>query len=109
MSPFSKLFEKIIYNQLYKYFETHNLIAKEQFGFRAKHYTSHVISDVINKLQIYRDGKNLTSIILLDLSKAFDTVNHDILLKKLEKYGLRGTSLELLKNYLSNRKQVVQI
>ena len=109
LSPFSKIFEKIIYNRLNNYFSTHNVLAKEQFGFRTKHSTNHVISDVTNKLQNLRDNNYSTCLILLDLSKAFDTVNHKILLNKLEKYGIRGNSLTLIRNYLTNRKQTVHI
>ena len=109
LSPISKIFEKIIYHQLNNYFTTLNLIAKEQFSFRTKHSSNHVISDVINKLQNLHDNKYITCLILLDLSKAFDTVNHDILLDKLEKYGIRNNSLHLITNYLTNRKQIVYI
>ena len=83
LSPFSKVFEKIIYHRLNNYFITHNILAKQQFGFRAKHSTSHVISDVINKLQNLRDNHHTSCVILLDLSKAFDTVNDSILLDKI--------------------------
>ena len=109
LSSFSKIFEKIIYNRLNNYFSTHNVLAKEQFGFRTKHSTNHVISDVTNKLQNLRDNNYSTCLILLDLSKAFDTVNHKILLNKLEKYGIRGNSLTLIRSYLTNRKQTVHI
>ena len=106
---FSNIFEKIIYNRLNNYFSTHNVLAKEQFGFRTKHSTNHVISDVTNKLQNLRDNNYSTCLILLHLSKAFDTVNHKILLNKLEKYGIRGNSLTLIRSYLTNRKQTVHI
>lgn len=109
LSPFSKIFEKLIYRRLIKYFETYNIITKFQFGFRAKHSTNHVIYDVINNLQTYRDNKQFACLILLDLSKAFDTVNHGILLNKLQKYGIRGKSLKLIESYLTNRQQVVYI
>ena len=109
LSPFSKIFEKIIYKRLNKCLRRHNILAKEQFGFRAKHSTNHVIADVTNKLQNYCDNKHFTCLILLNLSKAFDTVDHQIVLSKLQKYGIRGNFLQLLSDYLTNRKQVVYI
>ena len=109
LSPFSKTFEKLIYHRLNHYFSNRNILTSEQFGFRAKHSTGHVISDVTNKLQNFCNNRNFTCLILLDLSKAFDTVNNQILLNKLEKHGVRGNSLTLINDYLTNRKQVVRL
>ena len=69
LSPFSKIFEKMIYKRLNKYFTRHNILAKKQFGFKAKHSTNHVIADVTNKLQNYCDNKHFTCLILLVYQK----------------------------------------
>ena len=109
LSPFSKIFEKIIYNRLNNYFSTHNVLAKEQFGFKTKHSTNHVISHVTNKLQ----NLVITIQYLLDITRSIKsvrlTVNHKILVNKFKKYGIRGNSLTLMKSYLTNRKQTVHI
>ena len=82
LSPFSKTFEKLIYHRRNHYLSNRNILTSEQFGFRAKHSTSHVITDVTNKLQNFCNNRNFTCLILLDLSKTFDTVNHQSLLKR---------------------------
>ena len=91
------------------YFIRNNILKKEQFGFRIKHSINQVVADVMNKLQISCLNRLYTCLILLDLSKAFDTVDDQILLTKLEKYRIRGNILKLIQNYLTNRKQIVNI
>ena len=83
------------------------MIHNQQFGFWKKYSTSLTIVDVISQLKYSQDNNYFTCVILLDLEKAFDTVDHELLLTKLEKYGIRGNIQGLFKSYLSDRKQYV--
>ena len=105
----SKIFEKILYEQLYEYFTTNNLLSEQQFGFRRFHSTSTALLDCTDEwyVNMHRGIYNL--VVFLDLKKAFDTVNHDILLAKLELYGIKNTPLMLFKSYLSDRSQQCQV
>ena len=83
-----------------------NVVYDKQFGFRKHHSTTHAINYSVNKLLHEIESKNHVIGIFVDLSKAFDTIDHNILLTKLEHYGVRGICYDLLKNYLSNRRQL---
>ena len=109
LSPINKIFEKIIYSRLINYIDKSNILYKYQYGFRKKHSTEHALIELVDQIKSSMSNKEMTCGIFIDLSKAFDTVNHQILLHKLEHYGIRGKALELFKSYLSNRKQYVQI
>ena len=85
------------------------LLYKYQYGFRKNHSTEHALIELVDQIRSSIGESKMTCGIFIDLSKAFDTVNHQILLEKLEHYGIRGHALELFKSYLSNRKQYVQI
>ena len=104
--PLSKIFEKIISSRLYNYIEKKQLLTDYQFGFRPNYSTFLAMSNICNNILLNTDkGFNICSI-FLDLSKAFDTVNHALLINNLKNcYGVRGTPLCLLNNYLSNRLQ----
>lgn len=106
---FSKILERIMYNRLISFIEKHNILYSKQFGFRKNHSTETAIIDLIAKLTDAIDKNKLTAGIFLDLSKAFDTVNHSILITKLQHYGIRGITLEWFKNYLTNRNQIVKL
>ena len=105
----SKIFEKVIYKRLYGYLSINGILHTRQYGFRNGHSTINAITDLCYHILQGFDNKNITLAVFLDLSKAFDTVDHEILLKKLEHYGIRGLALEWFKSYLSDRKQYVEI
>ena len=105
----SKIFEKVIFRQLYEYFQVNKLLYKSQYGFRTAHSTEFAALEVIDRILIEMDKNDIPVNIYLDLSKAFDTLDHNILLEKLHYYGVQDTELRLMKSYLSNRKQYVDI
>ena len=105
----SKLFERVVYNQLYEYFALNNLLYYSQHGFRKLHSTETAALEFIDKILKHLDSGKLPIAVFIDLSKAFDTIDHKILLYKLQYYGVSGTALLWFKNYLSNRSQFVQI
>jgi len=106
---FSKILEKIVSNRLIVFLEDHKIISDQQFGFRKGHSTIHPLMLFMNNLTSALNKKQLSIAIFCDLRKAFDTVNHAILLTKLEHLGVRGVELLWFKNYLSNRKQFVTV
>lgn len=105
----SKVVEKVISTQLYDYFEDNNLFHKNQYGFRKGHSTELAFLEIIDRIINNMDKMDVPLNIYIDLSKAFDTIDHDILIYKLSHYGIRNTPLSLLRNYLSNRHQYVSI
>jgi hypothetical protein len=106
---FSKVIEKIMCNRLTFYLESNNIICKEQYGFRKEHSTLHPIIQLLNQVSSANNKNEFSIAIFCDLRKAFDTVNHTILLKKLEKIGVKGIELCWFKNYLTDRKQFVSL
>ena len=89
------------------FFETNSIFAPTQYGFRRNCSTSHAVLDVITTTYDNINERLYTALIMLDLKKAFDSVNHQIILKKLDKYGVRGIPHRLINSYLTNRKQYV--
>ena len=105
----SKIFEKVVHNQLYSYLEQNNILASCQYGFRNKRSTTQALMNQIQYLYSKIDSDEYVVSIFLDFRKAFDCVDHKILLNKLECYGIRGVPLDWFKSYLMNRKQYTVI
>ena len=109
LSKINKIPEKLIYNRLYNFLEKKELIFSLQFGFRQKYSTTHALIHLTDKIRHEIEKSNYVCGIFLGFQKPFDTVDHHILLKKLEYYGVRGISNKWFASYLSNRKQFVSI
>lgn len=105
----AKVFEKIIYDQLYKYLSINNLLSNCQSGFRALHST---VTSLLNSTDNWRfniDRGKINGVVFVDLKKAFDTVNHAILIDKMKRYGLNELAIKFLRSYLNNRSQCCSV
>ena len=109
LSNIDKILERITYNCLYKFLENNNLIYSWQFGFRQKHSTSHALIHLTDKIREQLDKGNFACGIFNDFQKAFDTVDHQILIQKLNYYGIRGIANNCFSSYLHNRTLFVSI
>ena len=103
----SKIFERAAYIQLYSYFDKNNLLYKSQYGFRTLHSTELAALEITDIIMKDLDDGKLPIGVFLDLSKAFDTLDHNILINKLSHYGIKNTELDWFKSYLTNRYQFV--
>ena len=103
----SKVFKKVMYSRLLSFIENHNLLFQYQFGFHQMHSSYMALMIMMDKITAAMDRGDLVVGIFLDFSKAFDTVNHEILIDKLYHYGIRGIALDWFKSYLCNRRQFI--
>ena len=115
LSNINKIFEKVMYSRLFTFIDGQNSFYKLQYGFRAKHSTEHALINLTEKIKKsldtigHSENRKYACGVFVDFQKAFDTVNHEILLKKLDYYGIRGPVNDWFKSYLYERKQYVSI
>jgi len=111
LTAFSKLIEKLMFNNLISFFNSNNTRFKDQYGFRSKHSTIHSIIHLLNHCAEVTNqvNHNFTLAIFCDLSKAFGVINHDILLYKLNYYGVRGVANQWFQSYFFDRPQFVEL
>ena len=109
LPSFSKILEKLVYLRLFKYVTKFNILSSNQFGFRPKYSTSMALLELYDRISEAIDSKQFSIGIFIDLQKAFDTVDHKILIEKLRHYGIRGSSLDWFNDYLTNRTQTVKL
>ena len=109
LSNIEKILEKLMYNRMYKFFSDNNLIYSLQFGFGQQYSTVHALISLTENITKNLCEGNIGCHIFVELQKAFSTIEHDILLSKLEHYSICGLANEWFKSYLSNRKQYVSI
>ena len=107
LSVMSKIYERVMYKRIFDFLNDNNVLYEKQFGFRKKHSTYMALMVLIDKLISSIQKGEFVIGLFLDFSKAFDTVNHDILIRKLEHIGIRGVALHWFVSYLANRKQFV--
>ena len=107
LSPISKILEKLIHIRSINFFNKHSVLLPTQYRFRVNHSTSHALTDVLTSLHENINDGNYVVLLLLDLKKVFDTVNHKTLLTNFEHYEIRGPALDLFASFLTNRYHYV--
>ena len=103
----SKVFERVVHNELYDYLEANNVLSERQFGFRKRSSTQHAVTFFSDFIRTNMDRGLMTGAVFIDLRKAFDTVDHERLLSKLLNYGIKNKELCWFESYLFGRTQIV--
>ena len=109
LSIYNRIFEKLMYSRVTKFVKDCNILYDQQYGFRSKHSTQHAVLEMVNTILQNMDNGKFSCGVFIDLKKAFDTVNHEILLAKLENYGIRGVINSWFRSYLTDRKQTTEV
>ena len=109
LTSFSKIYEKLMHSRIVDFMETNDSFYSMQYGFRSGRSCEHALLNAQNILLDSLNRKQISLLMFIDFSKAFDMVDHDILLRKLNHYGIRGIALDWMKSYLSNREQFVSV
>lgn len=109
LSCFSKIYEKIMQKQLNNFLKENRILFDSQYGFRSGHSCEHALLEAQNFLNVTLDKNQIAALLLIDFSKAFDMVDHEILLNKLDHYGIRGINLSWFRSYLTGRQQYVHV
>ena len=105
ISIIAKVFERIVYDQLYSFLANEEIITNQQSGFRSLHSTVTALLEATDSWALDIDRGNVNAVVFLDLKKAFDTVDHDVLLGKLSLYGIQESAYDWFESYLNNRTQ----
>ena len=108
LTTMSKIVEKVVYSRVYKFLSTTGQICETQYGFRSNHSCEHAVAQVVGSVLKNLENKKSTISVMLDLSKAFNMIEHTIMLQKLELFGVRGVCLNWFKSYLENRRMTVK-
>ena len=109
LSNFNRIFEKLVFSRMESFIEQNDILSPSQYGFRKAHSTQHAILDIVSTIQENMDKRLFSCGVFIDLKKAFDTVDHKILLHKLDHYGFRGVINKWFSSYLDGRTQTTQI
>ena len=109
LNSISKIFEKVVFEQLYKYFQDHKLFFNSQYGFRKLHSTQYAELELIDHTMHDIDNKHVSLALYMDMSKAFGILDHSIHIHELHCYGIKNSELGWFVSYLRNRSQYVEI